>query len=97
VGGDDTEAGADERGNLEPPAVPELGKPMQQDDQWPAPRLDVVETHPVDHRLAMVPLLRQLLRRRVRRRHCSDPQKKTPPPGPLPEAERGRRPGTTCP
>src|SRR6185437_6973871 len=45
VGRDDAEARRRERLDLPPPAVPELGEAVQQDDQRPLAGLDVVQLH----------------------------------------------------
>ena len=44
-GRDDAEPGFDERVDLQPPAVPELGEAVQQHDQRPLACLDVVQLH----------------------------------------------------
>jgi hypothetical protein len=45
VGHDDTKSRGDERADLLPPRVPELGEAMQEHDERPVPGLDVVELH----------------------------------------------------
>src|SRR5439155_7047733 len=43
VGRDDPEARRRQRRDLQPPAVPEIGEAVQQDDERPVPGLDVVQ------------------------------------------------------
>jgi hypothetical protein len=53
VGGDDAESGRRERLDLQPPAVPELGEAVQQDDQRPVTGLDVMQPHIADIGVAL--------------------------------------------
>ena len=46
VRGYDAEASPRQRGDLEPPRVPELREAVQQHHERPLPRLDVVQPHP---------------------------------------------------
>jgi hypothetical protein len=48
VGCDDAESRRRERFNLLPPAVPELGEPVQQEDQRSIARLDVMQSYVAD-------------------------------------------------
>src|SRR5438270_10945925 len=67
VGCHDAEARRRERLDLPPPAVPELGEAVQQDDQRPLTGLDVVQLHVADLGVALTKSLEpvSLLFRRV--------------------------------
>src|SRR5207249_2565779 len=58
VRGEDAVTGGGEGRELEAPAVPEFGEPVQQNNQRPLPRLDIMQAHAVDHCLAVVPVSR---------------------------------------
>jgi hypothetical protein len=53
IGRDDAEARLHERGDLLPPAVPELREAVQQNNEWPVAGLDVVQHHVADLGVAL--------------------------------------------